>query len=294
MLRWLKHLKPTKPTSNTQKDDVNVQFSTPSETSKADVPSSVNSENHQKIIELIKSDDIQNHKLASVMSEGIPIEWNALLISSICSSAAKLSFWINEKSSYDFTSIEELTIGPRFFTKYAQIDEFSQLLKNLIVLKRFRWDAGPYWNVLKVLNHLSECESLEEIVIKKAKIHFFPQSILQCKHLKKLTLSDNQIIEIPEELEHFQDLTYLCLSGNRLSRCPRVISKLKKLEVLDLRDNPIKTINPKILGRLYKLRDLRLPPSLAKHYFNELNEWLPEVNFQTEHWQFEDDTSNNF
>ena len=83
MLRWLKHLKPTKPTSNTQKDDVNVQFSTPSETSKADVPSSVNSENHQKIIELIKSDDIQNHKLASVMSEGIPIEWNALLISSI-------------------------------------------------------------------------------------------------------------------------------------------------------------------------------------------------------------------
>ena len=34
------------------------------------------SEHQQKIIELIQSDDIQNHRLASVMSSGIPIQWD--------------------------------------------------------------------------------------------------------------------------------------------------------------------------------------------------------------------------
>ena len=60
-----------------------------------------------------------------------------------------------------------------------------------------------------------------------------------------------------------------------------MISRLKRLELLDLRENPLKILNPKILGRLYKLKDLRLPPDIATHYFNELKDWLPDVDFPT-------------
>ena len=102
------------------------------------------------------------------------------------------------------------------------------------------------------------------------------------------------MIEIPEELEQFQDLIHLHLEGNRLSRCPRVISRLKRLELLDLRENPLKILNPKILGRLYKLKDLRLPPDIATHYFSELKDWLPDVDFKSQYWQLGDDSPNNF
>ena len=293
MLRWFKQL--TKPKSDFSEEEKLAYPTSLSEekmheeSTKNDVP-----DHQQKIIELIQSDDIQNHRLASVMSSGIPIKWNTALVNSICRSASKLSFWLEEKSDYDFTQLNELVIGPRFFTKYAQIDSFSALIDKLSQLRSFKWEAGPYWNVLKILNSLSGCPQLEEISIKKAKINFFPQSILSFEHLKRLDLSDNQLIEIPEELEQLQELTSLQLSGNRLNRCPRVISRLKKLEALDLRDNPLKTINPKILGRLYKLKDLRLPPPIATHYFNELKDWLPGVDFQQEHWTFEDDQANNF
>ena len=130
MLRWFKHLSNSKPKQSLKEESIDDEPVVAEPIQSTSLPDTT-SEHQQKIIELIQSDDIQNHRLASVMSSGIPIQWDESLVSSICRSASKLSFWIEEKSGYDFTKIDELVIGPRFFTKYAQIDTFSSLLDKL-------------------------------------------------------------------------------------------------------------------------------------------------------------------
>ena len=87
MLRWFKQL--TKPKSDFSEEEKLAYPTSLSEekmheeSTKNDVP-----DHQQKIIELIQSDDIQNHRLASVMSSGIPIKWNTALVNSICRSAS--------------------------------------------------------------------------------------------------------------------------------------------------------------------------------------------------------------
>jgi len=84
-------------------------------------------------------------------------------------------------------------------------------------------------------------------------------------------------------------LKYLDLSHNHLNRCPRSVYHLKRLETLHLHENPIthiEDIEPRMLGRLYRLTDLQLPPYIAQKHLTVFKDWLPDVDFEQSYWNF--------
>ena len=118
-------------------------------------------------------------------------------------------------------------------------------------------------------------------------MHYLPEELCQSDVLEELYLKNNKLKELPEGVGKLSQLKRLDLSHNQFKRCPRNISELKNLEVLYIHQNPLLDLEPRLLGRLYRLVDLQLPEDLAKFYYDTLKDWLPDVDFKKPYWEFD-------
>ncbi len=247
-------------------------------------------EEEQQLLQIknfIKSDDISNHQLAAMFMQSLDIEWEVEEYLLVGSSAEKMTFWAGENIAGFCDYYKELVIGKTFFSQYSEIAAFAEILPLFDQLEVLRWEAGPYWNQHPILSAAAKLPKLKKLYAENCKMHYLPEDLCHSKSLKELYLGQNKLQELPASLSLLQTLQKLDLSNNQLKRYPSVISKLKKLEILRLPLNPLTDIEPRLLGRLYKLNDLELPDNLAKFYVERLKNWLPDVDFDKPYWDFD-------
>lgn len=245
-------------------------------------------EQREKIEALLESDDLSNHQLAAMFMMGLGQTWTPKLYAKVAGSADKLTFWAEQDDNVDFLKlVVDLNIGPRFFGQYSEIAAFAEVLPRFTDLRSLYWGAKHYWNQYPILAAASQLPQLESLHIESSKMNFLPDYIGQATQLRALYLSDNKLTELPESIEQLTQLEILDLSGNQFTACPRAISKLKRLEVLKLQDNPLEEIKARLLGQLYRLKDLQLPEAVAKFNLEALKDWLPDVDFDQPYWQFD-------
>ncbi len=242
----------------------------------------------EQIKNFIRSDDISNHQLAAMFLQSLELEWDEELYTLIGKSAEKMSFWATQELPHFIAYYQELVIDTRFFSQYSEIAEFAAILPNFSALQVLRWEAGPYWNQHPILSAASQLPQLKSLYAENCKMHYLPDELCQSKSLQYLHLKNNKLSELPQSLEGLRNLKFLDLSHNQFQKCPRHLSVLKQLATLYLNDNPMLDLEPRLLGRLYKLTDLSLPIDLAKFYYDILRSWLPDVDFDKPYWDFED------
>lgn len=254
------------------------------------VASSEEDQQLEQIKALLESNDMSNHQLAEMFMMGLNTSWDAEMYSLVKDSADKLTFWGSKEDNEDFLKlVVALRITPRFFGQYSEIADFAKVLPNFVHLKSLRWEAKQYWNQHPILAAASQLPQLEHLHVEDSKMNFLPEYIAQATQLRELHLGGNKLTELPDALEHLPHLAVLDLSGNQFKYCPRVVYHLRRLEVLRLQDNPLENVEPRRLGRLYRLRDLQLPPRLAQFNLETLQDWLPDVDFEQAYWVFEDE-----
>lgn len=243
----------------------------------------------QQIKELLASPDMSNHELAAMFLLGLHQNWDEEMYTLVTGQADKLTFWASREDNEDFLKyIRILRIGPRFFGQYSEIAEFAAILPQLVYLEELYWDANHYWNQHPIMVAASQLPQLQVLHFCNCKMNYLPDAVVEATELRELYLSGNKLTELPERLEQLTALRVLDLSSNTFKSCPRAISGLRRLEVLRLQNNPIMDIKPRLLGRLYYLRDLQLPELVAKFNLDALKDWLPDVDFEQPYWKFDE------
>ncbi|MGH1338136.1 MAG: leucine-rich repeat domain-containing protein [Aureispira sp.] len=243
----------------------------------------------KQIKELLASPDLNNHELAAMFLLGLNYGWDEEMYQLVIGQADKLTFWISREDNEPFLQrIRTLRIGPRFFGQYSEIAEFAATLPQLIYLEELYWEAKHYWNQHPILVAASSLPRLQILHFCDCKMNYLPDAIVEATQLQALHLSGNKLTELPDRLELLSELRILDLSANTFNNCPRPISGLRRLEVLRLQENPMKDIEPRLLGRLYRLRDLQLPEVIAKFNLEALKDWLPDVDFEQSYWKFDE------
>jgi len=241
-----------------------------------------------QIKNFVRSDDISNHQLAAMFMQSLTIEWEEELYQLIGQSAEKLTFWAQQ----DFKAVKryftKIEIGPRFFGQYSEVAAFAEALPLLTEVEELHWNAGPYWNQHPILSAAAQLPKLKRLYAQGCKMHYIPDELCESAVLEELYLGNNKLHELPESVEGLYNLRVLDLSNNKFQRCSRNIPKLKKLEVLKLQENPLSHIEPRFLGRLYRLRDLQLSEDVAHFYYDTLKAWLPDVDFDKPYWKFDE------
>lgn len=247
------------------------------------------SESDQQLLQInqfIESDDLSNHELAAMFMQGLNVGLDDSMIQHIVCSANKMIFWASQELNEAFVqSIKILLVGPKFFGQYAEIAAFAQVLPFFTEIEELRWNAKHLWNQHPILIAAARLPKLKRLYAENCRMNFLPESLCTAPQLEGLFLAGNKLADMPTQLDQLHQLKVLDLSNNAFSNCPRSVCRLKLLEVLWLQQNPLIDINPRLLGRLYKLRDFRLPPSIANAYRDELVDWLPDVDFEKPYWQ---------
>lgn len=104
---------------------------------------------------------------------------------------------------------------------------------------------------------LSQCRSLETLVITSSALTEFPEALLSLVSLKTLDFSFNQLSQLPEHLGQLKSLNYLFLMNNQLTQLPDSLGQLSSLQALLLSSNQLTQL-PDTLGQLSSLRHLFL------------------------------------
>lgn len=241
-----------------------------------------------QIKQFIESDDMSNHELAAMFMLGLGVAWDDEMYAEVSKSADKMIFWASQEEHEDFCNyFTTLVITPRFFGQYSEIADFAAVLPKFRCLEEVQWKAKHYWNQHPILVAASQLPRLKRLFVEDCKMNFLPESLTQAKALEELYLSNNKLTEMPADLDQLANLRILDLSGNEFKKCPRSVCNLKKLEVLRFHKNPMIDIEPRMLGRLYRLRDLQLPEIIAKFNLDNLQDWLPDVDFSKDYWHFD-------
>lgn len=241
-----------------------------------------------QIKQLVTSDDMSNHELAAMFMLGLGTSWDDEMYKIISQSAEKMTFWANKEDNAAFLNYyDELVITPRFFGQYSEIADFAAILPKFKQVEELQWKAKHYWNQHPVLVAASELPNLKRLYVEDCRMNFLPESLTKATNLEELYLSNNKLTEMPNDLGQLVNLRILDLTSNELKKCPRSVCDIKRLEVLKLQQNPMVDIEPRMLGRLYRLKDLELPEVVAKFNLENLKDWLPDVDFNKPYWQFD-------
>lgn len=242
-----------------------------------------------QIKQLIASDDMSNHELAAMFMLGLGTKWDEEMYAMIGQSAEKMTFWAEKEDNETFLAhFEQLVITPKFFGQYSEIATFAAILPKFRNIEALEWKAKHYWNQHPVLIAASELPNLKRLYVRDCRMNFLPESLTKAASLEELYLSNNKLTEMPADLGQLVNLRILDLTSNELQKCPRSVCDIKRLEVLRLQNNPMVDIEPRMFGRLYRLRDLELPEVIAKFNLDHLQDWLPDVDFNKPYWRFDD------
>jgi len=241
-----------------------------------------------QIKQLIASDDMSNHELAAMFMLGLGAKWDNEMYEIVGQSADKMTFWAEKEDNEAFLAhFNQLVITPRFFGQYSEIADFATVLPKFKALEELQWKAKHYWNQHPVLIAASELPNLKRLYVEDCRMNFLPESLTKAVNLEELYLSNNKLTEMPADLGQLSNLRVLDLTANEFKKCPRSVCDIKRLEVLRLQHNPMDDIEPRMLGRLYRLRDLELPEVVAKFNLDNLQDWLPDVDFDKPYWKFD-------
>lgn len=120
-------------------------------------------------------------------------------------------------------------------------------------------------NLYRVPAWIHRLKNLERLVMIRCKLDTMEVALRESPKLKVLDLSGNNFRTFPKELYHIRTLEYLALRDNQLSEIPENIIFLNRLHTLDLRGNPIKADNLRLLQlALPRTRILWEPPRTQK------------------------------
>ncbi len=251
-------------------------------------PLSEEEQQFAQIKQLIASDDMSNHELAAMFMLGLELEWDDEMYGMVEQSAEKMTFWAEKEENDAFLNhFEQLIISPKFFGQYSEIATFAAILPKFKRIEELQWKAKHYWNQHPVLVAASELPNLKRLYVEDCRMNFLPESLTNATSLEELYLSNNKLTEMPADLGQLVNLRILDLTSNELKNCPRSVCDIKRLEVLKMQHNPMIDIEPRMLGRLYRLRDLELPEVVAKFNLDNLKDWLPDVDFDKPYWKFD-------
>lgn len=252
-------------------------------------PLSEEEQQFAQIKQLIASDDMSNHELAAMFMLGLGTKWDDEMYGMIGQSAEKMTFWAEKEDNEVFLAyFNQLVITPKFFGQYSEIATFAAVLPKFRGIEELEWKAKHYWNQHPVLIAASKLPNLKRLYVRDCRMNFLPESLTNAVNLEELYLSNNKLTEMPTDLGQLANLRILDLTSNELQKCPRSVCDIKRLEVLRLQNNPMVDIEPRMFGRLYRLRDLELPEVVAKFNLDNLQDWLPDVDFDKPYWKFED------
>jgi hypothetical protein len=241
-----------------------------------------------QIKQLIASNDMSNHELAAMFMLGLGAKWDEEMYAIVSQSADKMTFWAEKEDNEAFLEhFDELVITQRFFGQYSEIATFAAALPKFRNIEELQWKAKHYWNQHPVLIAASELPNLKRLYVEDCRMNFLPESLTKVVSLEELYLSNNRLTEMPADLGQLINLRILDLTSNEFKKCPRSVCEIKRLEVLRLQHNPMDDIEARMLGRLYRLRDLELPEVVAKFNLDNLQDWLPDVDFDKPYWKFD-------
>ncbi len=241
----------------------------------------------EQIKNLIRSDEIANHQLAAMFLQSLDLEWEKELFDLIGKSAEKMIFWIQQDIPDFCEYFKSLQITTRFFSQYNEVSEFAAVLPLFSHLEELNWQARHYWNQHPILSAAAKLPQLKRIYAENCKMNYIPEELCHATSLEELYLGSNRLHEIPSAVENLHSLKTLDLSNNHFTNSHPNLTKIKNLEVLSLAGNPLQDIEPRILGRLYRLKDLHLPPDIVRSYLDMLKGWLPDVDFNKHYWKVE-------
>lgn len=289
--RWLHATKDKKvapPTVDTTLEDLSTEQA-PELSIEEPVELSEEEQQLVQIKQLLESSDLSNHQLAAMFMQGLELEWDEGMYALVSKDADKMTFWATQELPQFTSYFTRLVITPGFFSQYSEIAAFAEILPLFSNIEELKWEAKHYWNQHPIITAAAELPKLKRLYVEGCRMNFLPTAITSTQSLEELYLSGNKLKDLPTDFEQLTQLRYLDLSNNHLSRCPRGVYNLKRLETLRLHENPIihiEDIEPRMLGRLYKLSDLQLPPNIAENHLSAFKDWLPDVNFKQPYWTF--------
>ena len=143
----------------------------------------------------------------------------------------------------------------------AAIDSLPIQMSSVKYLRRIEFQSFE-GDTLDLRPFLRAQRNLEELLLYKVPVHYFPLRDSSAKTLNQvylvncqlasidsafwnnraleiLVLDDNEITAIPDELLQLSSLKTLSLKNNRIKHLPELVSKLPNLELLNLSGNKI-------------------------------------------------------
>jgi Leucine-rich repeat (LRR) protein len=157
-----------------------------------------------------------------------------------------------------FRSLELLRIGPN----YSDTLRLSPRMAEMQSLRDLQFFDC---NIYNMPSWIPQLKNLERLVMIRCKLDTLQVVMRACPKLKVLDLSGNNLKYFPKELYHIKTLEYLAVRDNILTEIPENIIFLNRLQTLDLRGNPIKPDNLRLLQlALPRTRILWEPPRNKK------------------------------
>lgn len=190
----------------------------------------INSDSTQKILAVLKKDQLDNPKLIFSYQ---PI-----------TKFLKISGATKFPDIFKFSNqVEILDISNSHLTKLPAEFKAFQSLKICFL-------SHNDFEILPLV--LGEIPSLEIIGARSCKIATVPAESLP-KNLRWLTLTDNKITRLPENIGKLLKLEKLLLAGNKLTALPTSISNCQNLALLRISANNFSASPLKLLAKLPKL-----------------------------------------
>ncbi|AQK76374.1 Plant intracellular Ras-group-related LRR protein 9 [Zea mays] len=168
---------------------------------------------------------------------------------SLCSSLQSLVLSNNKIKRWPHTVVSSLPCLSSLKLDNNPLVEISST--DLVPLSKLEvLDLSGNASALPEPSAVSALPQLQELYLRRMKLHEFPNGLLGLKLLRILDLSQNHLTTVPEGIKNFTALIELDLSDNNITALPAELGLLEaNLQVLKLDGNPLRSIRRTLLER---------------------------------------------